>query len=58
MSRVEVQREHTNALRELLVYGMAGIKLTKELRLRELVARRNCKAAGACRCAERIKEKK
>jgi hypothetical protein len=52
-----VKREHTNALRELLVYTLAGVKLTKELRRREVVARALCAKNGACRCADGIRKK-
>jgi hypothetical protein len=58
MSKEAVKREHQDALRELIVFGMAGIKLTKELRRREALARTHCEQQGACRCAEHIKEKK
>jgi hypothetical protein len=53
----EAQREHTNALRELIVFGMAGIKLTKELRRREAVARALCAKNGVCKCADGIRKK-
>jgi len=53
MSKDEVRREHANALRELIVYGMAGIKLTKEMRRREVLARAAC--GGDCNCALSIR---
>jgi len=57
MSKEAVKREHQDALRELIVFGMAGIKLTKELRRREVAARVLCAKNGACRCADGIRKK-